>query len=41
MAAVYVEDARQDTIYKYLGDTQDYSKEKICELTHMALRASW
>ena len=40
MAAVYVEDARQDTIYKYLGDTQDYSKEKICELTHMALRAS-
>ena len=36
MAAVYVDDAENDTIYRYLGDTKTYLDETISYITHSA-----
>ena len=36
MAALYVEDAENDTIYRYLGDTNTYLNETILITTHNA-----
>lgn len=35
-AAVYVDDAENDTIYRYLGDTKTYLDETISYITHSA-----
>ena len=40
LRAVYVREAENDTIYRYLGDTQTYLDETILSTTHNASRKS-
>ena len=36
MKVVYVREAEDDTIYRYLGDTKTYEDEIILQMTHEA-----